>query len=61
MKEYNDCLAHANLNNPEQKISLVEFKLLVQSIWNENSLETILISAFRRLDKEGTGIGSLKN
>ena len=60
MKEYNDGLSRANLNKPDEKISLAEFKFLVQLIWNENSLESILTSAFRKIDKEGTGEKKIK-
>ena len=56
MKEYNEGLVRANLNNPDEKISLDEFKLLVQVIWNENSLESVLTDAFRRFDKDNSGI-----
>ena len=59
-KEFNDALVQANLNKPDEKISLDEFKLLAQLIWNENPLESILIDAFRQFDKSNSGMNLFK-
>ena len=53
-KEYNECLMQVDIK-PDQKISLDQFKLVVQLIWNENSLESALESAFRRFDNDKDG------
>ena len=54
LKEFHTALNQANLNKQE-KISLNEIQLLLEIMWNDNSLESILLEAFTKFDKDNSG------
>ena len=54
LKEFKEALNVTQLNKQE-RISLSEQRLLLELIWSEHSLESILKDSFRRFDKDGTG------
>lgn len=54
LREFKDALYVSQLNKQE-RISLADQRLLLELIWSEHSLESILKDSFRRFDKDGTG------
>ena len=53
-KEFNEGLNLTGFTS-QDKLTFDETKLLAQVIWNDASLESLLIESFKRLDKNGTG------
>ena len=53
-KDFKDALNESHLTN-QDKLTFNDLKLLLQIIWNESSLESILKEAFKKFDKDGTG------
>jgi len=60
LKEFKDVLYASQLNKQE-RISLADQRILLESIWSEHSLEAILKESFRRFDKNGTGFNKIKS
>ena len=53
-KEFNDAFKEAQLTS-QDNLTISDIKLLLQIIWNDSSLESILKDAFKKFDKDGTG------